>query len=64
MLEDLRIKVEALGSKPLKLSVEVSADLVAGDIDLKSYVKESTDAAFDAAEKKVVELGLCKKSKN
>lgn len=63
-LEDLNIVVEALGSKPLSLSVEVSANLAAGDDDMKSLVKEATEAAFKAAEEKVTELGLCKKPKS
>jgi len=63
-LEDLNIMVEALGSKPLNLSVEVSANLTAGDDDMKDLVKLATDAAFKAAEEKVRELGLCKKPKN
>jgi len=63
-LDDLNIMVEALGSKPLSLSVEVSANLTAGDDDMKNLVKLATDAAFKAAEAKVTELGLCKKPKN
>jgi hypothetical protein len=59
-LEDLNIVVEATGSKPLSLSVEVSADLAAGNEDMKSLVQEATNAAFNAAEEKVMELGLCK----
>jgi len=63
-LEDLNIMIEALGSKPLRLIVEVSANLAAGDDDMKGLVQEATNAAFNAAEEKVMELGLCKKSKD
>jgi hypothetical protein len=62
-LEDLNILVEASGSKPLRLKVDVSANLSAGDEDMKELVREATDAAFKAAEDKVMELGLCRKPK-
>jgi len=62
-LEDLNILVEAVGSKPLSLTVEVSAESLMADDDLNSLVQEATNAAFKAAEDKVRELGLCKKQK-
>jgi hypothetical protein len=63
-LEDLNIAVEAKGSKPLSLSVEVSIDVLEGDYDMKTLAQEVTDAAFSAAEKKVMELGLCRKPRS
>jgi len=63
-LEDLNIIVEASGFKPLNLRVDVSASLVAGDENMKNLVQEAAKAAFKSAEGKVMELGLCRKSKH
>jgi len=55
--------VEAIGDKPLLLTVEVGVELLIGDEDLQPLVDKATDAAFQAAETKVSELRLCKDSR-
>jgi Protein of unknown function (DUF3194) len=52
MVDKLDISVEAEGSKPLKVSVEVNLLLTpqAKDIDMQSLVKEATNAAHKAVE--------------
>ncbi len=61
-LEDLHLIVEALGGKPLSLSIEVAVEASQDDPDLESAVDEATDVAFLAAEAKAQELDLCKVS--
>jgi hypothetical protein len=63
-LEDFNILIEASGFKPLNLKVDVSASVVAGDEDMKHLVQEAAKAAFKSADGKVMELGLCRKSKH
>jgi Protein of unknown function (DUF3194) len=52
MVDKLDISVEAEGSKPLKVSVEVNLLLTpqTKDIDMQSLVKEATNAAHKAVE--------------
>jgi len=63
-LEDLNLVVEAVGDKPLSLSVEISLERQLEDHDLHTTIDGATDAAFTAAEAKVRELGLCEVSSN
>ncbi|MGD0424276.1 MAG: DUF3194 domain-containing protein [Candidatus Bathyarchaeia archaeon] len=62
-VSDLDVTVEAIGDKPLLLTVEVGVELLIGDEDLQPLVDKATDAAFQAAETKVSELRLCKDSR-
>ena len=52
MVDKLDISVEAEGTKPLKVSVEVNLQLTpeAKDVDAQALVKESTNAAHRAVE--------------
>lgn len=63
-LEDLDLSIEAIGDKPLSVAVQVAVktDLDADELD--TIIDKATDAAFDAAEAKVRELGLCDVSGN
>jgi hypothetical protein len=58
-LEDLNISVEAVGDKPLSVTVEVAMETNLDDAGLGTIVDEATEAAFAAAEAKVRELDLC-----
>lgn len=58
-ISDLDVTIEALGDKPLIVSVEVAIELTSGDQDLDPLVDEATDAAFSAAEATAKELNLC-----
>jgi len=59
-MSDIDVTVEALGDKPLTLSVDVAVELQSGDEDMDPLVDEATDIAFLAAEKKARELDLCR----
>ncbi|MGA8905934.1 MAG: DUF3194 domain-containing protein [Candidatus Bathyarchaeia archaeon] len=59
-VSDLDVTIEAVGDKPLVVSVDVAIELESGDQDLEPLVDEATDAAFSAAEAKARELNLCK----
>ena len=59
-IEDIDVTVEALGDKPLTLSVDVAVELESGDEDMDPLVDEATDLAFRAAEEKARELNLCR----
>jgi len=61
-LDDMEITVEAIGDKPLALSVEIAVDTGTDDPSLAGVVENATDAALAAADAKVQELGLCKVS--
>ena len=52
MIDKLDISVEAEGSKPLKVSVEVNLQLTpqAKDVDAEAVVKEATSTAHKAVE--------------
>lgn len=63
-LEDLNLAVEAVGDKPLSLSVEIAVETEFEDPDLGVTIDKATDAAFAAAEAKVQELDLCDVSSN
>jgi hypothetical protein len=63
-LEDLDLSIEAVGDKPLSVTVEVAVETDLGDAELKTIIDDATDAAFAAAEAKVRELGLCDTSSN
>jgi len=63
-LEDLDLSIEAVGDKPLSVTVEVAVETDLGDAELKTIIDIATDAAFAAAEAKVRELGLCDTSSN
>ena len=58
-VSDLDVMVEAVGDKPLLLSVDVALELQSGDQNLQDLVGEATTAAFSAAEAKAKELDLC-----
>jgi hypothetical protein len=53
MVDCLDISVEAEGSKPLKVSVEIDLQLTteAKDVDVQALVKEATGVAHKAVEK-------------
>ena len=59
-IDDIDVTVEAVGDKPLTLSVDVAVELDSGSEDMDSMVDEATDLAFQAAEKKARELNLCR----
>ncbi len=58
-LSDLDVMVEAVGGKPLVLSVDVAIELASGNEDVDPLVDDATDLAFSAAEAKARELKLC-----
>jgi len=61
-VEDLDLTVEAVGDKPLSLTVEVAVETELENSVLQTLMDEATDAAFAAAERKVRELELCELS--
>jgi len=63
-VEDLNLSVEALGDKPLSLTVEVGVESDIENPELVTIIDNATDAAFAAAEAKVRELNLCEASSN
>jgi hypothetical protein len=63
-VSDLDVTVEAVGDKPLILSVDVGVQVLIGNEDLQALVDKATDAAFSAAEAKVRELSLCADSQS
>ncbi len=58
-ISDLSVTVEAIGDKPLTLSVGVALELANEKLDPSKTVDEASDAAFEAAERKAKELKLC-----
>jgi DNA-binding protein YbaB len=58
-VSDLDVTVEAIGDKPLLLSVYVALELSSGNEDLQDLVDQATNAAFAAADMKAKELDLC-----
>jgi len=58
-ISDLDVMVEAIGDKPLMLSVDVAIELTSGNEDVDPLVDDATDLAFSAAEAKARELKLC-----
>lgn len=63
-LEDLDLSIEAVGDKPLSVTVEVAVETDLDDPELNMIIEKATDAAFAAAEAKVRELDLCDVSGN
>jgi hypothetical protein len=63
-VEDLNLSIEALGDKPLSLTVEVAVETDIENPELGTIIDNATDAAFAAAEAKVRELNLCEASSN
>ena len=63
-VEDLNLSVEALGDKPLSLTVEVGVEVDSEDPELRTIIDSAADAALAAAEAKVRELNLCEASNN
>jgi hypothetical protein len=63
-VEDLNLSVEALGDKPLSLTVEVGVETDTEDPELRTIIDSAADAALAAAEAKVRELNLCEASNN
>ena len=63
-LEDLNLAVEAVGDKPLSLSVEIGIETEHEHEELAVTIDGATDAAFAAADAKVRELNLCEVSSN
>ena len=63
-VEDLNLSVEALGDKPLSLTVEVGVEIDSEDPELRTIIDSAADAALAAAEAKVRELNLCEASNN
>jgi len=59
-VSDIDVTVEAIGDKPLTLSVDVAVELESGHEDMDALVDEATDIAFQAAEGKARELNLCR----
>lgn len=58
-VSDLDVMVEAVGDKPLLLSVDIGIELLINDDSLQGLVDKATDVAFSAAEAKAKELNLC-----
>jgi len=58
-ISDLDVMVEAVGDKPLMLSVDVAIELTSGNDDLDPLVDGATDLAFSAAEAKARDFKLC-----
>ncbi len=58
-VSDLDVMVEAVGDKPLAISVDVGIEVSSGNQDLEPLVDEATERAFSAAEAKAKELNLC-----
>ncbi len=58
-ISDIDVTVEAVGDKPLVVSVDVAIELESGNQDVEPIVDEATDMAFAAAETKARELDLC-----
>ncbi len=56
---ELDVTVEAVGDKPLVVSVDVAIELTSGNQNLDPLVDEATNKAFSAAEAKARELNLC-----
>ena len=63
-LEDLDLSIEAVGDKPLSVTIEVAVETDLDDAELDTIIDKATDAAFAAAEARVRELGLCAVSSN
>ena len=61
---DLNLSVEALGKKPLSITVEVGVETDLGDVELGAIIDGASEAAFAAAEAKARELNLCDASQN
>jgi hypothetical protein len=61
-LEDLHLSVEGAGDRPLSVTVEIAIESELEDAELSSIIDNATDAAFAAAEAKVLELNLCEAS--
>jgi hypothetical protein len=58
-ITDLDVTVEAVGDKPLTLSIDVAIEVANSTRNLDSVVDEATNHAFSAAEAKAKELCLC-----
>jgi hypothetical protein len=58
-ISDLDVTIEAVGDKPLLVSIDVAIELESGDQNLDPLVDEATDMAFSAADAKAKELDLC-----
>ncbi len=63
-LEDLDLSIEAIGDKPLSVAVQVAVETDLDHDELDTIIDKATDAAFEAAEAKVRELGICEVSSN
>jgi hypothetical protein len=61
-LEDLHLSVEGAGDRPLSVTVEIAIDTELENPELGTIIDKATDAAFAAAEAKVLELNLCEAS--
>ncbi len=59
-ISDIDVTVEAIGDKPLTLSVDVAVELESGEENMDPLVDEATNMAFDAAERKARDLNLCR----
>lgn len=59
LIGELDVTVEAVGDKPLVVSVDVAIELTSGNQNLHPLVDEATNKAFSAAEAKARELNLC-----
>ena len=58
-ISDLDVTIEAVGDKPLLISIDVAIELESGDQDLEPLVDNATNMAFSAADAKAKELNLC-----
>jgi hypothetical protein len=61
-LEDLHLSVEGAGDRPLSVTVEIAIDTELENPEIGMIIDKATDAAFAAAEAKVLELNLCEAS--
>lgn len=52
-ISDLDVMVEAVGDKPLNVSIEVAIELASGAQDLNALVEEATELAFSACGGKI-----------
>ena len=59
-IDDLQVTMRAEGTKPLRLTIDVSLTPSRHLPQLGSVLSEATDAAFSAAENKAIDLKLCR----
>jgi len=63
-IDDLQVTMRAEGTKPLRLSIDIYLAPSRPLAQLDSVLSEATDAAFSAAERKAIDLKLCKNGRS